>query len=181
MIRGIRLESLKVEKEKEHRKISPEELREMVMSVTNLRARAIILLQMKLGLRAGEVANLRLEDIHMNDADSSTEYSELATHPELSSRQNLVYIPSRDDRRGNKSVRPRLLPLDSETRATLDRYLFARPDNGEPWVFLSKKSHTKLTTKGVNQIWKDAFHPEYAETDEYRAVTSHFGRHRFTT
>jgi integrase/recombinase XerD len=30
-------------------------------------------------------------------------------------------------------------------------------------------------------VWKNAFHPEYAETDEYKSVTSHFGRHRFST
>lgn len=35
--------------------------------------------------------------------------------------------------------------------------------------------------KAVNKAWKEAFHPEYAETLEYRAVTSHFGRHYFTT
>jgi hypothetical protein len=29
--------------------------------------------------------------------------------------------------------------------------------------------------------WKDAFHPEYDETEHHRAITSHFGRHRFTT
>ena len=36
-------------------------------------------------------------------------------------------------------------------------------------------------SKGVNRVWTDAFHPKYAETDDHRAVTSHFGRHRFTT
>ncbi|WP_226021893.1 hypothetical protein [Halomicrobium salinisoli] len=30
-------------------------------------------------------------------------------------------------------------------------------------------------------MWRDEFHPEYAETDEYRPVTSHFGRHWFST
>ena len=33
----------------------------------------------------------------------------------------------------------------------------------------------------MNQVWKGGFHPEYAETDEHRVVTSHYGRHRFTT
>jgi integrase/recombinase XerD len=33
----------------------------------------------------------------------------------------------------------------------------------------------------VNRAWKSAFHPEYDETDSYRAVTSHFGRHYFTS
>lgn len=172
---------LSVTKHKEHRKIPLSELREMVASVTNLRARAIVLLQLKLGLRAGEVANLRLGDFRMNDADSTTWYSCIGTHSALDTHHDVVYIPSRDERDGNKSVRPRLLPLDAETRVVLDRYLFVRPNNGEPWLFLSKKSHTQMTTKGVNQVWKDAFHPKYAGTDDHRPVTSHFGRHRFTT
>jgi hypothetical protein len=33
----------------------------------------------------------------------------------------------------------------------------------------------------VNSTWKDTFWPEYDETAEHRAVTNHFGRHRFTT
>lgn len=38
-----------------------------------------------------------------------------------------------------------------------------------------------MTKQGVNEIWKSAFQPEYAETEDYRGITSHFGRHRFTT
>ena len=33
----------------------------------------------------------------------------------------------------------------------------------------------------MNKVWKDEFHPECEETDEYRPVTSHSGRHRFST
>lgn len=33
----------------------------------------------------------------------------------------------------------------------------------------------------MNRAWKQAFHPEYAETDDYRPVTSHYGRHYFAT
>ena len=61
-------------------------------------------------------------------------------------------------------------------------YLQVRPTaNGSPWLFLSDKSHSKINHKIVNVLWKKAFHPEYAETEEYKPVTSHFGRHRFTT
>jgi len=74
-----------------------------------------------------------------------------------------------------------VLPLDDELQRVLLRYLLIRPDNGEPWLFLSEKSHSKFTPKRINQIWKDEFHPEYGETDRYKAVTSHYGRHRFTT
>ncbi|WP_042664256.1 site-specific integrase [Haloferax sp. ATB1] len=172
---------LRVKKTKEHRKVTISELRDMIISVTNLRERTLIMLQLKLGLRAGEVSNLRLEDFRLTASLPIEAYPTLGSHEALGTRTNLVYIPSRDERDGNKSVRPRLLPLDTELCSLLDRYLYARPKNGEPWLFLSKKSHTQMTVKGVNKVWKTNFHPKYAETDAHRPITSHFGRHRFTT
>lgn len=172
---------LRVKKTKEHRKVTIPELRDMIASVTSLRGRTLIMLQLKLGLRAGEVSNLRLEDCRLTASRTTEAYSNLGSHEALGTRSNLVYIPSRDERNGNKSVRPRLLPLDTELCSLLDRYLYARPKNGESWLFLSKKSHTKMTVKGVNKVWKTNFHPEYAGTDSHRPITSHFGRHRFTT
>lgn len=172
---------LPVEKSCEHRRIPVPELREMVASVTTLRARALITIQLKLGLRAGEVANLRLEDLGLGDAESAAYYPELGSHDRLIDYQHTLYVPSKAERAGNKSTRPRLLPLDEELRALLDRYLLVRPDDGEPWLFLSQKSHTQLDARGVNKIWKEWFHPEYAGTKDHRPVTSHFGRHRFTT
>jgi integrase/recombinase XerD len=49
---------LPIKKEKEHRRIPISELQTMVQSVSNLRTRTVIVLQLKLGLRAGEVANI---------------------------------------------------------------------------------------------------------------------------
>lgn len=172
---------LPVQKEKEYRRIPISELGDMVSSVTDLRARALIATQMKLGLRAGEVANVRLADLQLDDAEAPDHYPTLGTSERVEGYENVLYVPSKHTREGNKSSRPRLLPLDRELRSLLDRYLLVRPDNGEPWLFLSQKSHTQLNSSVVNEIWKEWFHPEYAETDEYRPVTSHFGRHLFTT
>lgn len=172
---------LPVHKEKEHRRIPIPELRDMVASVTDLRARSLIALQLKLGLRAGEIANLRLGDLRMQDSGARGHFAEMGNHERLEGYEDVVYVPWKHERDGNKSSRPRLLPFDTEVKELLDRYLLIRPDNGQPWVFLSKKSHSQMTTKDVNKVWKDAFHPEYAETAEHRPVTSHFGRHRFTT
>lgn len=38
-----------------------------------------------------------------------------------------------------------------------------------------------MTTQGVNGVRKSAFQPEYAETEDHRAITNRFERHRFTT
>lgn len=158
-----------------------DELRDMMDSVTNIRNRAIIGLQFKLGLRAGEVSNIKISNLSLPNSEIQGHYSEMGTARRIADRENVIYVPSGDERDGNKSRRPRVLPLDDELRRVLTRYLLIRPDSGERWLFLSEKTHSELNKSFVNKVWKDEFHPEYAETDEYRPVTSHFGRHRFST
>lgn len=167
--------------EKSYRRIPEEELREMVEGVTNLRNRAIICFQFKLGLRASELSNIKLGDIAIENAEIRNHYPELGTNDHLAGRKNAIYIPPGSERDRNKSGRARMLPFDEELRRLLVRYLLVRPENGSPWLFLSQKSHSKMNHKTVNTVWKDELHPEYGETEEYKPVTSHFGRHRFTT
>ncbi len=166
---------------KNHRRISVDELQEMVDSVTHLRNRAIVCFQFKLGLRAGEVANIKLSDIKIENSEISRHYPEMGTEHRLEDVSNAIYVPPGFERPGNKSGRARMLPLDDELRRLLVRYLLVRPENDEPWLFLSQTSHSQIDVKAVNRVWKNAFHPEYAETEEYKSVTSHFGRHRFST
>lgn len=164
---------------KEPPRLTIDDLRENVEEITHLRDRAIVLLQLKLGLRATEVCNIKLSEIHLSNRDVRDHYTQMGGAKGLAGRENAVYIPH--DREGNKSRRPRLLPLDDELRRVLLRYLLIRPDNGEPWLFLSKNRRVQLRKQNINKVWKAVFHPEYVETEEHRAVTSHFGRHRFTT
>ncbi|MFC6837226.1 tyrosine-type recombinase/integrase [Halomarina ordinaria] len=166
---------------KEPPRIPIETLGEILHGVTNVRDRAAIVLQFKLGLRASELCNITIRDISIQNADLQQHYRELGSHPALDSRPNAVYIPSRDERQGNKSRCPRVLPLDDEARHALLRYLLIRPDTEEGWIFLSKTSHSQLDQEYLNSCWIRTFRPEYAETEEHRGVTSHFGRHRFTT
>jgi len=173
--------NLEVPDGKKHRRIPEEELQEMVESVTHLRNRAIICFQFKLGLRAGEVSNIPLRDIAIENSEIQNHYPEMGADERLKGRENAIYIPPNDERPRNKSGRARMLPLDDEIRRLLARYLLVRPENDEPWLFLSQTSHSKIDHKAVNIVWKKEFHPEYAETDEYRSITSHFGRHRFST
>ena len=134
---------------------------------------------MKLGLRASELCNIKLAEIDIQSTTVQDAYPELGSHWALSGRPNALYIPN--DRERNKSYRPRVLPLDQETGQLLERYLFARPDHGEPWLFLSKNRHNQHEHVDITDVWKDAFRPMYGETEHHRAVGSHFGRHFFTT
>ncbi|WP_434531158.1 tyrosine-type recombinase/integrase [Haloarcula sp. NS06] len=147
--------------------------------ISNIRRRAITGTQLKEGIRAGEVCNLRISEIHISHQELQKQYPELGTHPALGERRDVMYIPH--DRSGNKSSNPRLLPIDDEIRWLLLRHLLTRPQVDEPWVFLSKRTFTQMTPQGVNDEWKEAFHPEYSETDDCAPVTSHYGRHWFSS
>lgn len=164
---------------KEPPRLPIDDLRRVLADVTHIRERALITIQLKLGLRAGETANIQLADVDIRNAELREHYPELGSNTMLDGRENAVCIPQ--DRAGNKSKRPRVLPLDDETRRVFLRYLLARPDVDEPWLFLSPERNEQLRPRDVNDVWKAHFQPEYAETDEHRAITSHFGRHRFTT
>lgn len=166
---------------KEPHRIPVEELAAVLESITDVRDRAIITAQLKLGLRASELCNLRLAELHLADPGLTDGYPELGTHEALNGRPNAVYVASRHERQGNKSRRARVLPIDTELQDVLRAYLLVRPDPAHRSVFLSKSTHTPIDGEYVNRVWRTAFHPAYDETDQHRAVTSHFGRHRFTT
>lgn len=171
--------SLSTERVKEPPRISVEELREIVSDVKHVRDRAFIVTQLKLGLRASEMANIKINEINLASREVERHYEDMGASPHVSRFENAVYIPH--DRQGNKSKRPRVLPVDDELRRLWIKYLLVRPDNDEPWLFLSRTNHTQVDDEAVNNAWKRHLHPEYEETPHHRAVTSHYGRHRFTT
>lgn len=162
-------------------RISIAVLGEIIRDVTHLRDRLVIVMQLKLGLRASELANLCLQDLHIDAPVLQRAYRDLGSHPRLEGRPNAIYIASRYERAGNKSHRPRVLPIDDELQPLLRAYLLVRPDAATSALVLTKSTHNPVDPEYLNEIWTDVFHPTYAETDEHRGVTSHFGRHRFTT
>jgi integrase/recombinase XerD len=133
---------------------------------------------LKLGLRATELCNIQLSEVTIENAELQRHYPELGTHSVLEGVDNAIYIPH--DREGNKSRRPRILPHDDEMRRMLLRYLLDRPDRESEWLFLSDTTYAQMHREYITDIWEDAFHPEYEESEDHTAITSHFGRHRFT-
>lgn len=130
-------------------------------------------------MRAGEVCNTKLCDININHTEIEKCYPKLGTHPSIENIPNAIYVPH--DRDGNKSANPRIMPIDEELRWLLLRYLLIRSDVDESSLFQSTQSFSQLWPKDINRQWKEAFHPEFAETDERKAITSHFARHWFST
>lgn len=174
------------ESKKEYHNVPLDDLRERVRSIKNVQDRAMVVLQLKAMLRGQELSNIKLSEINIQHPGLNETYPELGTHDRVKDRPNSVYIPPNpntsvpvEGREGNKSKRPKVIPLDDETRQALVDYLLVRPDIDRPWLFLSQ-TYQKTGIAQVNRPWKEAFRPEYGETDEHRAISSHFGRH-FTT
>lgn len=168
--------------EKEQHPFTVDMLREHVDRLTHVRDRALVVTGLKLGMRQGEVRNMRLQDVNIANAELHEHYPELGSHPYVRDYDNAIYIPSRDERDGNKSENHRTLPLDDEMRRVLIEYLTIRPDAGEPWVFLTEQGHHRIhNDHTVNHAWRRAFHPQFDETEQYEPVTSHYGRHVFSS
>lgn len=90
------------------------------------RDQAILRLFIDTGMRRGELAGLRVEDIDFD--------------------QDVAYVLG-------KGVRPRACPFGAKTGQALDRYLrerTRRPDASLAWVWLGKKGH--LSDSGVLQM-----------------------------
>lgn len=156
-------------------------LRAHVQAITDIRERAVVATQLKLGLRASELCNLRLEDLHIDNRDLERAYPNLGNHDRLGGRRNTVHVASKFEREKNKSRRPRLLPIDEELQACLTHYLLTRPDIRANSVFYVPYTHNPPAYDYVNRVWTEHFQEEYPETDQHRSVSSHFGRHWFTT
>jgi integrase/recombinase XerD len=167
--------------EKDFPPFTIEDIAETVKEVKHVRDRAIIMTQLKLGLRSGELCNIKLSEINIDpeNSDLRHHYPEIGSNRHVEGRPESVFIPC--DREGNKSRRDRILPIDEELHVALKQYLYLRPDNGEPWLFLSNNSAMKMIPNNINDRWRKYWHPKWAPTDEYRGVVAHFGRHVFTT
>jgi len=164
----------------EYPRVELDGLRAAVDSTGHYLDRAVVVSQLKLGLRASELCNARLAEVNVDHPDLRGFYPELGTHPEVEGRPNSILIPC--DREGNKSKRPRVLPLDDETARCLARYLLVRPTCGRERLLLSKREKVPLDAGLVSRIWREAMPRRLSDPgDEARPVRSHFGRHWFTT
>ena len=164
-----------------HPEISEADLREAMNAITHVRDRAIIGVQLKLGARSREMANMKLKDVSLTDPEVREHYPDVATNPKLRDNENAIVIPA--NRTGNKSKYDRTIPLDDEARKLLRQYLLIRPDNEEPWLFLTKSRHDTLgTTEGrsVSDLWRETFWPN-VPAERPDGLASHVARHLFTT
>lgn len=161
-------------------RLSVSEVGEHIRAEPHVLHRAIVLVGFKMGLRAGEVSNIRIPEMHIDNSEVLDYYDTMGDDYVLShrGRHNALYVPP--DRKGNKSRAPKVIPIDDELRRVLLRYLLIRPDAPHDYLFVGKSEQKPIHTEMVNNIWREMF-SDYPETDRYRAITSHYGRHFLNT
>lgn len=170
-------------KQKARHDISVEKIGHKLRSVKNTLNRTFLTTQFKYGTRAGQTANVKLSDVQLDHEGLNELYPELGSNPWVKKFEgDLIYFPSTNEREGGKSERPILMPIDSELRQLLIRYLEIRTPNEDSYLFVNDSNGNELTTKCINRrMWIPVFDDEFPETSDYRAVRSHFARHRFVT
>lgn len=170
-------------KKKPQHQISIEELGHKIREVKNILHRAVLVTQLKYGLRSGQISNIHISDLKIDHKELNDLYPELGTHPRVNGLDNdAIHFAPTSEREGGKSERPIVMPVDRELRQLLVRYLRQRPPIDDPHLFLNNSNGNPLHSKILNEkMWRPTFHPEYAETEVYDSVTSHYARHRFST
>jgi len=185
-----------IDTDPERREIMLPEMRAFVADITHPLDRAVIVTLLKTGMRVGELCNLDLRDLHLADEDIDRTYG-TAHRAALDGRPDSVYVASEPTRgeetndeervESNKRKRSTVVPVDSELKRILKRWLAVRPDPRSPAepVFCSTREWGRRVTIGmIGQIVTG--HAE--DHGWYRVgggaeenVTPHYFRHFFTT
>jgi len=111
------------------RPVQEQDLKQFFAVITNTRDRAMFLLMLRCGLRIGEVANLRLADLYLDE-----------DHPRL-----VVH---------GKSSRERSVYLSPQAERALRFWLAERPNVSSEFVFLSYQTKGLSTTSIHNCLLK---------------------------
>jgi integrase len=187
----------RIETNPTRRDISVPEMRSFVRGITHPLDRAVVVTLLKTGIRVGELCNLDLRDLHLEESPAADAY-DLAGRPQLDGRGDSLFV-SADPTRGevthgerredsNKRKRSTVVPVDEELATVLTEWLAIRPDAHSPAdpLFVRTRDHwgRRLSAKAarrivVNHAEDAGWHRTGGGSDEN--VTPHYFRHFFTT
>jgi len=186
-----------VDKDPARRDVPIPAMREFVADVRHPLHRALVVTLLKTGMRVGELCNLDLRDLAIDDEELRDAFS-LGGRPALADRPNSLYVTP-DAAVGkelngevrtasNKRKRATVIPVDDELARALKRWLAVRPDGASPanplFVGTAEGWGERLDPQAVRHVVE-----RYArEAGWYRTgggaaenVTPHYFRHFFTT
>lgn len=178
------------------REIGVPAMRAFVAGLRHPLDRTVIVTLLKTGIRVGELCNLDLRDLYLEDAEVTEAYGSAHRGP-LDGRPDSLFVPSTPSRgeayngeqrqASNKRKRDTVVPVDTELAAELKRWLAVRPKARSPGnpLFCSTREWGRRLTPGMVRK-RVATHAErmgwYHEGgDASENVTPHYFRHFFTT
>ncbi len=176
------------------REISVEEMRSFVGDITHPLERAVVVTLLKTGMRAGELCNLDLRDVHLDDCPGLDH----DVRVQVESRPDSVFVSAEPSRNSvvngeertasNKRKRDTTVPVDDELRRVLLRWLAIRPDARSPaeplFTSTSDGWGKRLTPHMVHHLVETHARERGWYRDGGGAsenVTPHYFRHFFTT
>jgi integrase len=180
-----------VERNPTRRELSVPAMRSFVSAISHPLDRAVIVTLLKTGMRAGELANLDLRDLHLPEVDVGP------TRASLEGRGATLYVSPEPTvgaevngevrTAANKRKRETVVPVDGELARVLRRWLAVRPDPrspAEPLFASTREWGKRLTPDAVGYLVRE--HAEAADwhrtgADASENVTPHYFRHFFTT
>ena len=186
-----------IDKDPARREIGLDRMREFVADIHHPLDRVLIVTLLKTGMRVGELCNLDLRDLALDDPEVDEAF-DTSPRPQLDTRPDSLYVdntPSRgtvvngeERTASNKRKRPTVIPVDDELKTELKRWLAIRPESpsdAEPlFVYTSGEWGQRLTPRAVRNVVSDhAREMGWYRTggDASENVTPHYFRHFFTT
>ncbi|MFB6284082.1 MAG: tyrosine-type recombinase/integrase, partial [Halobacteria archaeon] len=169
-----------IDKNPRRRELDVEDVSEFVRTVNHPRDRCIVTVLFKTGVRAGELANLRMDHVSLTsgmDGRYGLGGSALVN-------EGSILVPS--DLEGNKRKRDTLIPVDHEVERVLERWLRVRPETNSDRIFVSLSNSDKggLSPESISRIMRKytSSYGWWSSDDGLREnVTPHYCRHFFTT
>lgn len=185
-----------VETDPERRDISIDRMRLFVETVNHPLHLGVILTLLKTGIRVGELCNLDLRDLYVDDSDVNQTY-EVDPRGALDERPNSLYV-SNEPMRGatyngetraasNKRKRTTVIPIDNELKEVIKAWLAVRPDarsRAEPLFCSTSEWGRRVTPAMIRSIVtsrakQEGWYRPSGGAEEN--VTPHYFRHFFTT
>ncbi|SNR32636.1 tyrosine-type recombinase/integrase [Halorubrum vacuolatum] len=186
-----------VDKDPTRRDIPIAEMRTFLAGISHPLHRALICTLLKTGVRVGELCNLDLRDLSIDDPELAAAY-DLGTRPALANRPDSLYVTpdatvgevlnGEERTASNKRKRETVIPIDDELAHELKAWLAIRPDTPSPaqpvFVGTSEGWGQRLDPEAVRHIvtrytkavgW---YRPGGGASEN---VTPHYFRHFFTT
>lgn len=195
-------ESFEEDGTSERRDIDHKEMREAVQSIHHPLLLCIVVLFLKTGIRASELVNIDMRDVHLNHHWAKEHFPEC--REKLEDRPDTVYIAPRSEmeignvvngeerKDPNKRKRGTYIPIDKELKAVMLLWLAIRPPSRSPAEpFFTLTIGGKSTIPGdrlrADYVWDKV--TDWAEEQDWWSsdatletnVSPHYFRHYFRT